>query len=231
MEPLVSVIIPTFNGSRHIRETLESVLQQSYQPIELIVVDDGSNDATAELVAASAPQAILIRQSRRGHPAARNRGIEASTGAFLSFLDHDDLWTPHKIQSQMECFRADPQLDMVFGHIQNFLSPEISSEEAQRLSVPLHPLPGLLQGAMLAKRSSFLAVGLFSEERDMGDFLDWYGRATLRHSRTHMQAETVLYRRIHAANYQRTHRHLRQQYLPVLKQLLDRRREAKRVDP
>lgn len=230
MDPLVSVIVPTFNGMRHIRETLESVLAQSYRAIELIVVDDGSTDATAELVSACAPQALLIRQSRRGHPAARNRGITASTGAFLSFLDHDDLWNPHKIQQQMDCFRADPQLDLVFGHIQNFFSPEITAEETKGILAPLHPLPGLLQGAMLAKRASFFAVGLFSEEREMGDFLEWYGRATVLRSRVHMQSETVLLRRIHATNYQRTHQHLRRQYLPVLKQLLDRRREAKRVD-
>jgi glycosyltransferase involved in cell wall biosynthesis len=230
MEPLVSVIVPTYNGSKHIRETLASVFAQSYRPLEVIVVDDGSTDSTAELVAACAPQARLIRQEQSGHPAARNRGISASTGEFLSFLDHDDLWDPAKIQGQIECFRADPQLDLVFGHIQNFFSPELTEEDRKRLPVPLHPLPGLLQGAMLAKRDSFMAVGPFSEERDMGDFLDWYGRAMILNCRVYMQPATVLHRRIHTTNFQRTHGHLRKQYLPALKQLLDRRREAKRSD-
>ena len=90
----------------------------------------------------------------------------------------------------------------------------------------MHPLPGLLQGAMLAKKSSFYRVGMFSEERDMGDFLDWYGRALALELKTHMQSITVLRRRIHTTNYQRTHKHLRKQYLPTLQQLLDRRRSA-----
>lgn len=230
MEHLVSVIIPTFNGRRHIGETLESVLSQSYGSLEVIVVDDGSSDLTADLVAEVAPQAVLIRQEQRGHPAARNRGVKASTGSFLSFLDHDDLWDRAKIEHQMDCFRADPELDLVFGHIQNFFSAELDEEERRRLPVPLHPLPGLLQGAMLARRSSFLAVGPFSEEREMGDFVDWYGRAMILQSRTHMLPGTVLHRRIHTTNYQRTHQHLRRLYLPAIKQLLDRRRQAKQID-
>jgi glycosyltransferase involved in cell wall biosynthesis len=226
MEPLVSVLVPTFNGRKYIGETLESVLAQTYGALEVIVVDDGSTDDTAEVVSAFAPRVKLIRQPQSGHPAARNRGVRESTGEFLSFLDHDDLWSPRKIEAQMECFRADPSLDLAFGHIQNFFSPELTEEECALVSVPLHPLPGLLQGAMLARKTSFLCVGLFSEERDMGDFLDWYGRAMILNLRTHMQPETVLRRRIHSANYQRTHKHLRKQYLPALKQLLDRRRAA-----
>lgn len=226
MEPLVSVIIPTFNGRTYIRETLESVFAQTHRSLEVIVVDDGSTDSTADEIASFAPHVNLIRQERRGHPAARNRGVRASAGDFLSFLDHDDLWDPAKIEWQLRCFHHDPSLDLVFGHIQNFFSPELTEEERKRISAPLHPLPGLLQGAMLAKRSSFLSVGSFCEERQMGDFLDWYGRAMILKCRTRMEPMTVLRRRIHLHNYQRTHKHLRKQYLLAVKQLLDRRRSA-----
>ena len=178
---------------------------------------------------ARAPRAIVVRQAQRGHPAARNRGVAVSTGEFLSFLDHDDLWEHAKLEEQLACFRADPELDLVFGHIQNFFSAELSEEERRRLPVPLAPLPGLLQGAMLARRSSFLAVGPFSEAREMGDFVDWYGRAMILNCRTYMQPQTVLRRRIHETNYQRTHAHLRRLYLPAVKQLLDRRRAAKQT--
>jgi glycosyltransferase involved in cell wall biosynthesis len=225
MGPLVSVVIPTFNGAKHIRQTLDSVLEQSYHPLEIIVVDDGSTDATSDMVSSYA-QVTLIKQPQRGHPAARNHGIRAASGAYLSFLDHDDLWHPAKIEEQMECLREDPELDLVFGHIQNFFSPEMTDEERRRVSVPTHPLPGLLQGAMLARRSAFDRVGPFCEDRDMGDFLDWYGRAMILGLKTRMLAATVLCRRIHSTNYQRTHGHLRRQYLPALKQLLDRRRVA-----
>ena len=226
MDPLVSAIIPTFNGSKYIRETLDSALRQSYRPLEIIVVDDGSTDGTEAAVAAHAPQVAVITQAHRGHPAARNRGVRAATGEFLSFLDHDDLWEPGAIELQMNCFGNEPGLDLAFGHIQNFFSPEMTAEERRAVSVPLQPLPGLLQGAMLATRKAFDRVGPFSEERDMGDFLDWYGRAMVLGLKTKILPDLVLRRRIHAANFQRTHKHLRQQYLPVVKQLLDRRRAA-----
>ena len=226
MEPLVSVVIPTFNGVKYIRETLDSVLGQNYRPLEVIVVDDGSTDATRKTVGKYAPHVTLIVQARQSHPAARNRGIRCASGEFLSFLDHDDLWTPSKIEAQMNCFRNQPSLDLVFGHIQNFFSPELTDEDRQRVRAPLDPLPGLLQGAMLATRKAFDQVGPFCEERNLGDFLDWYGRAMVLGLKTQMLPETVLRRRIHATNYSRTHKHLQEQYLSAVKQLLDRRRDA-----
>jgi GT2 family glycosyltransferase len=96
--------------------------------------------------------------------------------------------------------------------------------ERARVAVPLRPLPGLLQGAMLARRRSFDRVGLFSEKRSIGDFLDWYGRAMLAGMKIAMLPETVVHRRIHANNYQRTHKHQRREYLRAVKDLLDRRR-------
>jgi glycosyltransferase involved in cell wall biosynthesis len=227
MDPLVSVIIPTYNGAKYIRETLDSVLAQTYRPLEILVVDDGSSDSTRD-VAASYPGVILLHQERRGHPAARNRGLRSASGEFLSFLDHDDLWEPAKIEMQLECFRIEPELDLVFGHICNFFSPEMPAEARRRVSVPLHPLPGLLQGAMLATRTAFERVGRFSEERDLGDFLDWYGRAMILGLKTRMLPATVLHRRIHLTNYTRAHPNLHRQYLTSVKQLLDQRRTAQK---
>jgi len=227
MEPVVSVVIPAHNSGPHLRATIDSVLAQSHGPLELLVVDDGSTDGTPETVESYGPAVILLRQSRRGHPAARNTGIRAATGEFLGFVDHDDLWTPDKLSRQMECFAREPQLDLVFGHICNFFSPELTAEECSRLKVPLDPLPGLLQGAMLARRASFDRVGLFPEDRTVGDFLDWYGRAMLAGLHTHMLPETVLHRRIHRSNHQRRYRDaIESGYLRAVKELLDRRRAA-----
>lgn len=221
---LVSVIIPAHNSGQHLRATIESVLAQTYPHYELIVVDDGSSDGTPDL-AASYSGVRVIRQPQSGHPVARNTGIRAAHGAWLAFLDHDDLWTPEKLRLQMQCFTEDPALDLVFGHIQNFFSEELTPEETSLLRVPLHPLPGLLQGAMLARRDSFHRVGPFPEDRTIGDFIDWYGRAMLAGLRTRMLPDTVLHRRIHRSNHQRVYREkLQQGYLKAVKELLDRRR-------
>jgi glycosyltransferase involved in cell wall biosynthesis len=224
MNELVSVVIPTYNGQRYILATLDSVLAQKHRPLEILVVDDGSTDSTKEIVRDYAPEVRLIEQERRGHPAARNVGIRAATGEFLGFVDHDDLWSPDKLERQLASFSRNPELDLVFGHIQNFFTPEMTAEERERIAVPLGPLPGLLQGSMLARRRSFDRVGLFREDRGMGDFLDWYGRAMLAQMKMEMLPETVVHRRIHANNYQRTYTDQRREYLRAVKDLLDRRR-------
>jgi glycosyltransferase involved in cell wall biosynthesis len=224
MDHLVSVVIAAHNSRRYIAQTLDSILAQKHRPLEILVVDDGSTDSTAEMVRGYAPEVRLIEQNQQGHPAARNSGIRAAAGDFLAFLDHDDLWSPDKLERQIASFERNPELDLVFGHIQNFFTPEMPMEERERFAVPLRPLPGLLQGAMLARRRSFDRVGLFYEGRGMGDFLDWYGRAMLTRMNVEMLPETVVYRRIHANNYQRTHKHERRDYLRAVKDLLDRRR-------
>lgn len=228
MDALLSVVIPTHNSQRYIAPALDSILAQKHRPLEILVVDDGSTDSTAHMVRAYGPPIRLIEQDQRGHPAARNVGIRAAIGEFLAFLDHDDLWSENKLERQFASFERNPALDLVFGHIQNFFTPEMTLEERARLAVPLQPIPGLLQGSMLARRQSFDRVGLFSEERGTGDFLDWYGRAMLAGLKIEMLPETLLHRRIHANNYQRTHKHERREYLYAVKELLERRRARAR---
>jgi glycosyltransferase involved in cell wall biosynthesis len=194
--------------------------------LEVLVVDDGSSDNGPEIASSSGPQVRVVAIPHRGHPAARNAGVAASTGDFLAFLDADDLWTANKIELQLQAFAADPSLDLVFGHMQNFISLDLTEEERAKIKCNSTVLPGLLQGSMLARRGSFERVGPFAEERKMGDFLDWYGRATLGNLNMLMLPETLVRRRIHLANFQRTHKHLRRENLLVLKKLLDLRRAA-----
>src|SRR5579862_3680719 len=97
MDGLVSVVIPAHNSGRYIAPALDSILAQKHRPIEILVVDDGSTDATAQTVRGYAPEVRVIEQRQRGHPAARNAGIRMAAGEFLAFLDHDDLWSPDKL--------------------------------------------------------------------------------------------------------------------------------------
>lgn len=226
MDPLISVVIPAYNGERHIAAALDSVLAQRYRPLEVLVVDDGSADSTSQIVRAYAPQVHLMKCEHRGHPMARNTAVHAAAGEFIAFLDHDDLWSPDKLERQLGCFARNPALDLVFGHVQNFFDAELPAEERKRLTVPLQPLPGLLQGAMLARRPSFDRVGLFSEDHEVGDFIDWYGRAMLARMKVEVLPETVLHRRIHRTNFQRVNHHRQREYIHVIRDLLARRRGA-----
>jgi glycosyltransferase involved in cell wall biosynthesis len=228
VRPSVSVIIPIYDSGRYLAEAIESVLEQGQEALEIVVVDDGSSDHGPALASGYGPPVRVISLAHRGHPAARNAGVAASASEFLGFLDADDLWTAGKLSLQLDAFVRDPALEAVFGHMQNFISPELGPEEQARITSNLTALPGLLQGSMLIRREAFNRVGPFAEDRKMGDFLDWYGRATLANLKMRMLPETLVRRRIHLHNFQRTHKHLRRENLSVLKNLLDQRRAAAR---
>ena len=110
-EALVSVIVPAWNAQGTLSETLESAAAQTHRNIEIIIVDDGSTDRTADIATqfcASDPRARLMRQDNRGVAAARNRAIDAAEGEFIAPLDADDLWHPEKIARQLATFAASP---------------------------------------------------------------------------------------------------------------------------
>jgi glycosyltransferase involved in cell wall biosynthesis len=100
--PLVSVIIPTYNRSQKVQAAVASVLEQTYRKLEVIVVDDGSTDDTVASLAKFGDRIRIVNQDNRGPSAARNRGVAVSNGEIVSFLDSDDVWLPHKLQSQVD---------------------------------------------------------------------------------------------------------------------------------
>src|SRR3954468_20412746 len=111
----VSVIIPVYNGSNEIRRSVESVLAQSRRPAEIIIVDDGSTDGTAELVQGYGPAVRLVRQVNAGAAAARNCGARHASGDWLAFLDHDDEWLPNKLDLQAQALEADPAARLCYS--------------------------------------------------------------------------------------------------------------------
>ncbi|MFP5270928.1 glycosyltransferase family 2 protein [Coleofasciculus sp.] len=117
--PLVSVIIPAYNAEAFIEKTLKSVLSQTYQNLEVLVVDDGSQDRTPEIIKSIAQQdkrVVLLQQKNAGVAAARNLGIEKSQGEFIAPIDADDIWYPENIEKQVQCFLAsDPSVGLVYS--------------------------------------------------------------------------------------------------------------------
>lgn len=105
---LVSVIIPTYNRAAYILEAVESVLSQTYKHVELIVVDDGSTDATGELLLQQGEKLTILHTSHEGPGAARNCGIAAARGDYIAFLDSDDVWLPEKLRLQTRFFHDLP---------------------------------------------------------------------------------------------------------------------------
>ena len=133
---VVSVIIPVHNCERYLGEAIESVLDQTHSPLEIIVVDDGSTDCTADVTKSFAPHVRYVLQAQAGAPAARNRGAELARGEFLSYLDADDLWVEEKLERQTACLSDDPELDMVSGFVEQFISPDVDEEWAAKIHCP-----------------------------------------------------------------------------------------------
>jgi len=220
---LISVIIPVYNGEKYLAEAIESVLSQECHPYEIIIVDDGSTDSTSA-IAAKYDSVKYICQPHSGLPATLNSGVAAARGDFFAFLDADDVWVKDKLTYQMAVFRQDPNLDMVFGYAQEFLSPEISDLEAEKVQVKPGKNPGYLKGALLIKKTSFLRVGLFDDTWVVGDFIEWYKRALEIYLSSMMLPNVVLKRRVHTNNLSIRESDAQKDYVRILKVALDRQR-------
>jgi len=113
--PLVSVVVPVYNGDRYIGACLQSILQQDYPALELIVVDDGSTDETESRVRAFGSAVVYVRQENSGSAVARNQGVQMARGEYIAFNDGDDLWAPHRLKQQLRFLRGQTEYQAVCG--------------------------------------------------------------------------------------------------------------------
>ena len=221
--PDISVVIPVHNGERYLAESIRSVLDQGHAALELLVIDNASTDTTAD-VAGAFPSIRYFHLPDKGVCKALNYGLERCRGAFLGFLDADDLWSPGRLAVQLEVFASNPALEMVFGHVEQFISPELDESVKATLSIRDKRLPGRYRGSLLIRTESFWRVGPFDPSVDYGEFIDWYMRAEEQKVREVMLPDVLALRRIHGANVGYTDRHKRVEFARVLKRGLDRRR-------
>lgn len=222
--PLISVIIPVFNGARYLAEAIESVNAQDYRPIEIIVVDDGSTDES-RAVAASFVEVKLLALSHQGAGPARNAGVKLAQGSILAFLDADDIWTKNKLSLQAAVLEDRPDVDAVFGHIQQFHSPELTDVETAAIQCPELAMPGPIPSTMFIRREAFERAGSFHDSGVYGETLEWYLRAKEIGLNIFMHPEVLARRRLHGDNFGVREPNV-QAYLPMLKAFLDRRRSA-----
>ncbi len=212
--PLISVVIPAYNAGEFIAAAIESVLQQDYRPFELIVVNDGSTDRTAEIVK-KFPQVVLLEQSRRGTGAALNEGVRVAKGEFLAFLDADDLWSAGKLTRQMQAFANESGIEAVFVHVAEFRNAQPAED--------LRKIAGWTPGAMLITRAAFARIGPFADAASIPEGVEWYMRAVEKSLRSLMLPDVFHRRRLHSRNRGIVDRDWHG-YIRVIKASLDRRR-------
>ncbi len=177
--PLVSIVIPAYNAAAYLRQAIDSVLGQSYPHIELIVWDDGSSDATPEILA-SYPEGsfIRMRHANRGQAATLNRGWAMAKGEILAYLSADDLLLPHCVQEAVDRFLQDSSLVLVYGDYQLIDDRGVVIRDVQtddwsyrQLVARLRVMPG--PGAFFPRRVFEQVGGWNSEIRQIPDFAYW----------------------------------------------------------
>lgn len=219
--PLVSVIMPVYNGEQYVEQALESVFKQDYQPFEVILVDDGSTDRTATIARSFEPRIRYCFQDNGGPSAARNRGLDAATGEFLAFLDSDDCWTPNNLSVLFNEFSQLPDLDLVMGKTQL----NVYKSDKGKFEEIGSPFLKLLVGCILVKRSAARIIGRFDEDFIFTEDVDWFFRARDLNIRMKILEDHVsLHRRMHDANMTLHLNEKNDNYAKVLKRSLDRRR-------
>ncbi|MEZ2239030.1 glycosyltransferase [Microcoleus sp.] len=185
--PEVSVIIPAYNGDRYIVQAVESVLNQTYTNWEIIVIDDGSQDETHQVLHPYLDKINYIYQQNQGVAAARNRACELAQGEFLAFLDADDYFLPSKLEKQLACFDADPALDMVqtgwfivdeTGQNISDIQPWLQTPKLDLKSFIIYKC--VRPSAMMVRRKWWEYLGGFDSHFPLAEDLDFALRLTLK---------------------------------------------------
>lgn len=214
LEKTIDVIVPVFNGAPYLAETIGSILEQEHPGVNIIVIDDGSTDSSVD-IARRFSNVHVLQQENQGPAAARNAGIRVGEAPYIAFLDADDLWTPNKLNRQLDALHADETLDMVFGGMDYFYSPELAPQDYPHKPAPQEK--GQLISALLVRRSSLMSVGLLHEDLKFGEFIDWYHRAMSAGLKADFVEGTVFFRRLHANNYTRRQTDVKKDYLKLIR--------------
>lgn len=209
---LVSVVIPTYNYGRFLREAVDSVLAQGLSDLEVIVVDDGSTDETPEVIAGLGdPRVRAVRTPNGGISAARNTGLALATGTWLAFLDADDRWAPTKLARQLAMVEREPELDLVFTDFARF---DENGRFEQTQFEFVRGFPALPTRSSRAGGGRILLGDPFTHLASLGGFSTWLQTVLLRRERVadlrfpprHIVNEDLhymfrVYRRVRAAGY------------------------------
>lgn len=224
----ISVIVPVYNAELYLREALQSLLDQTKKPDEIIVIDDGSTDDSANIAREFGSGIRYWFQENQGPGAALNSGLAKATGDYFAFIGADDLWHKEKLELQLASFDASPNLDIAFGHVKQFISPELDDNQKETIYCPPDAMPGFATSTMLIKRNSFSQVGVFEDKWEVGEFIDWFARANDRGLNNVMIPQIIYFRRLHTSNLTISKRDSYVDYARIIKASLDRRRNQEK---
>jgi glycosyltransferase involved in cell wall biosynthesis len=200
--PLISVVIPVYNGEETIGETIKSVLNQTFPDFELLVINDGSQDSTLEIVSSiQDPRLRVISYPNAGLSASRNRGISQASAEYISFIDADDLWTPDKLEAQLKALQANPQAAVAYSWTDSINEAGEFSRRGSYYTVDGDVYANLLvfnfleNGSNpLIRRQVFTEVGNFDESLTSAEDWDMYLRLAAQYHFVAVPTPQILYR-------------------------------------
>jgi glycosyltransferase involved in cell wall biosynthesis len=201
--PLVSCVVPAWNAQRFLRQAIDSVLQQTWRPLELIVVDDGSTDDTAAIARSYGALLRLLQRPNGGPCAARQAGVDAAAGTFVAFLDADDRWLPDKLGQQVAALTAAPEA--------GYCTCLIAAMDADRLGAAAGPAAlmqarhGFIASCLLIRRSVFDAVPMPRESPSLATRaeFEWFARLQRAGVGGVPVQQLLAHRRLHRGNLSR----------------------------
>lgn len=227
--PRISVVVPFYNQQALLAQALRSVLSQGYPNLEVLVVDDGSEEGDLSWVLELGDELKLLRQDNAGPAAARNYGIREATGEIIAFIDSDDLWPFGKLNKQIAPFVADQQVDVVMGKVSTFSETSVESESNRSEEDSFYTIQ---LGCLLLRKRVFDQVGLFDESLIYSEDQDWFLRA--REVGTHivkLDMDGLLYRKHGESLTRRSSAQADYGLIHILKRSLDRRRKGATGEP
>ena len=221
----VSVIMVVRNGARHIREALDSVYRSTIKPLEVVVVDGGSSDGTAD-IARGFPSTRVIAQNGTGIAAAYNQGVAQARGGLIAFISHDDIWTQAKLDIQVGYMVAHPDCLISAGHIEHFLDSGADVPAGFRGELLERPHPGWVMEALMARPEVFRRVGPFNPEFAISEDTDWFARARDLAVESAMLPDVLLRKRVHTTNASLNEKRINQLLLRAMRNSIERKRQT-----
>jgi glycosyltransferase involved in cell wall biosynthesis len=204
----IAVIIPTYNSMKHFKETIESVLNQTLAPNEILINDDASTDGTPDFAESYGPPIRVFRRANQRQSASRNFAATQTQCEWLAFLDHDDVWEPNKLQRQIEELNRNPAADLCYTARATLIEEDGISRLDKVFAVPpaneilraLYVNTTFMPGSVLIRRTTYLAFGGFNPSIKLVE--DWDLWLRLIHSGVQFAAcqEPLLLMRLHADN-------------------------------
>lgn len=216
---LVSVVIPVYNAAAHLRETLDSILAQTYKNIEIVAVDDGSSDDSVAILQSYGDRVVIVQQPNSGPAAARNRGVAEAKGEWIAFLDADDLWQPDKLEKQLlgmgDCNWAYTDSIFMGGINDGKRDSELSSKLSGNVLDELVCCNFIGTSSVMIRRDVFLNIGGFDQSlRSIQDW-DLWMRIASKHPITYINEPLVRYR-VHSTSTSRSTRKTLPNHLKVI---------------